>query len=52
MHENGLTLGQPFGETVALIKAPGAAGVGVNKPDRGQNRLAGLHRCTLRLAVS
>ncbi|MEN0614293.1 fimbria/pilus outer membrane usher protein [Klebsiella indica] len=30
VHENGLTLGQPFGETVALIKAPGAAGVGVN----------------------
>ncbi len=30
IHENGLTFGQPFGETVALIKAPGASGVGVN----------------------
>ena len=29
-HENGLTLGQPFGETLALVKAPGAAGVGIN----------------------
>ncbi|QGN38983.1 fimbria/pilus outer membrane usher protein [Klebsiella oxytoca] len=29
-HENGLTLGQPFGETLALIKAPGASGVGVS----------------------
>lgn len=30
VHENGLTLAQPFGETVVLVKAPGAAGVGVN----------------------
>ena len=29
-HENGLTLGQPFGETLALVKAPGASGVGIN----------------------
>lgn len=29
VHANGVTLGQPFGETIALIKAPGAAGVGV-----------------------
>ncbi|URN97856.1 fimbrial biogenesis outer membrane usher protein [Leclercia adecarboxylata] len=29
VHANGVTLGQPFGETIALIKAPGASGVGV-----------------------
>lgn len=29
IHSNGVTLGQPFGETIALIKAPGASGVGV-----------------------
>lgn len=29
-HENGITLSQPLGETIALIKAPGASGVGVN----------------------
>lgn len=28
-HENGVTFGQPLGETVALIKASGASGVGV-----------------------
>ena len=28
-HENGITLGQPLGETVALIAAPGANGIGV-----------------------
>lgn len=30
VHENGITLGQVLGETVTLVKAPGAAGVGVN----------------------
>ncbi|KFK95433.1 MULTISPECIES: fimbria/pilus outer membrane usher protein [unclassified Serratia (in: enterobacteria)] len=29
VHENGVTLSQPLGETVALVKAPGAKGVGV-----------------------
>ncbi len=29
-HENGITLGQPLGETIALVQAPGANGVGVN----------------------
>ncbi|MDY1038554.1 fimbria/pilus outer membrane usher protein [Lelliottia sp. CFBP8978] len=29
-HENGITLSQPLGETIALVKAPGASGVGVN----------------------
>ncbi len=29
LHANGVTLAQPFGDTIALIKAPGAAGVGV-----------------------
>lgn len=28
-HQNGITLGQPLGETVALIAAPGADGVGI-----------------------
>jgi outer membrane usher protein len=28
-HENGVTFGQVLGETIALVKAPGAAGVGV-----------------------
>ncbi|SRR5471030_1399840 len=28
-HENGVTLGQPLGETIALVKAPGTDGVGV-----------------------
>ncbi|WP_081893137.1 MULTISPECIES: fimbria/pilus outer membrane usher protein [unclassified Serratia (in: enterobacteria)] len=30
VHENGVTFGQPLGETIALVKAPGAAGVGIN----------------------
>jgi outer membrane usher protein len=29
VHENGVTFSQPLGETVVLVKAPGAAGVGV-----------------------
>lgn len=29
-HADGITLGQPLGETVALVKATGAAGVSVN----------------------
>jgi outer membrane usher protein len=29
-HENGITFAQPFGETIALVKAPGATGVGVS----------------------
>ncbi|HGV9227033.1 fimbria/pilus outer membrane usher protein [Citrobacter amalonaticus] len=29
VHNNGVTLSQPLGETVALVKAPGAQGVGV-----------------------
>lgn len=29
-HANGITLSQPLGETIALIKAPGASGVDVN----------------------
>ncbi|HEI8868025.1 TPA: fimbrial biogenesis outer membrane usher protein [Serratia odorifera] len=29
-HANGVTFGQPLGETVALVQAPGAAGVGVS----------------------
>ncbi|MBS3045959.1 fimbria/pilus outer membrane usher protein [Enterobacter mori] len=29
-HGDGITLAQPFGETIALVKAPGAKGVGVN----------------------
>lgn len=28
-HENGVTLSQPLGETNVLIKAPGAAGIGI-----------------------
>ncbi|HKM95725.1 MAG TPA: fimbria/pilus outer membrane usher protein [Buttiauxella sp.] len=28
-HSDGVTLAQPFGETIALVKAPGAASVGV-----------------------
>ncbi|HKN05879.1 MAG TPA: fimbria/pilus outer membrane usher protein [Buttiauxella sp.] len=32
-HQNGVTFGQPMGETVALVSAPGASGVGVdNQP--------------------
>jgi len=30
LHANGVTLAQPFGETIALIQAPGATGVGVS----------------------
>ncbi|WP_196062085.1 MULTISPECIES: fimbria/pilus outer membrane usher protein [unclassified Serratia (in: enterobacteria)] len=30
VHENGVTLGQPLGETIALVQAPGAVGVGVS----------------------
>ncbi|AYN26262.1 fimbrial biogenesis outer membrane usher protein [Buttiauxella sp. 3AFRM03] len=30
VHEDGVTFGQPLGETIALVKAPGASGVGVN----------------------
>ena len=30
IHENGLTLSQPLGETVVLVKAPGAAGVNIS----------------------
>ncbi|WP_447878022.1 fimbria/pilus outer membrane usher protein [Serratia fonticola] len=29
-HKDGITFGQPMGETVTLVKAPGASGVGVN----------------------
>lgn len=29
-HADGITLAQPFGETIALLKAPGAGGVAVN----------------------
>lgn len=29
-HADGVTLGQPLGETIILVKAPGADGVGVN----------------------
>mgnify|MGYP002677290806 CR=1 FL=1 len=29
-HAHGLTLSQPLGETIALVEAPGAGGVGVN----------------------
>ncbi|WP_051711388.1 fimbria/pilus outer membrane usher protein [Andreprevotia chitinilytica] len=29
IHGNGITLSQPLGETVALVAAPGAAGVGI-----------------------
>lgn len=29
-HANGITFGQPLGETIALVKAPGADGVGVS----------------------
>ncbi|CAI1725781.1 fimbria/pilus outer membrane usher protein [Serratia fonticola] len=29
-HQDGLTFGQPLGETVVLVKAPGASGVGVS----------------------
>ncbi|VXD06028.1 Outer membrane usher protein LpfC [Enterobacterales bacterium 8AC] len=32
-HRNGVTFGQSLGETVALISAPGAVGVGVNNTD-------------------
>ncbi|MFV8868600.1 fimbria/pilus outer membrane usher protein [Serratia fonticola] len=28
-HENGVTFGQPLGETIALVQAPGASGIGV-----------------------
>ncbi|MGL5389662.1 MAG: fimbria/pilus outer membrane usher protein [Serratia sp. (in: enterobacteria)] len=30
VHENGVTLGQSLGETIALVQAPGAVGVGVS----------------------
>lgn len=30
VHEDGVTFGQPLGETVALVKAPGANGVGIS----------------------
>ncbi|CNG96643.1 Fimbrial biogenesis outer membrane usher protein [Yersinia aldovae] len=30
IHEDGLTLGQSLGETIVLVKAPGATGVGIN----------------------
>ncbi len=30
VHENGITLGQTLGETIALVKAPGADGIGIN----------------------
>ncbi|WP_145564064.1 fimbria/pilus outer membrane usher protein, partial [Yersinia aldovae] len=30
LHEDGLTLGQSLGETIVLVKAPGASGVGIN----------------------
>lgn len=30
VHEDGVTFGQPMGETVALVKAPGANGVGIS----------------------
>lgn len=36
VHQNGVTLSQPLGETIALVRAPGAGGVGV------QNN-AGVH---------
>lgn len=29
-HEHGVTFGQPMGETIALVEAPGAKGVGVS----------------------
>lgn len=29
-HANGVTFGQPLGETIALVQAPGASGVGVS----------------------
>ncbi|WP_424589368.1 fimbria/pilus outer membrane usher protein [Buttiauxella sp.] len=28
-HENGVTFGQPLGETIALVQAPGASGIGI-----------------------
>lgn len=28
-HQDGVTFGQPLGETIALVKAPGANGVGI-----------------------
>jgi outer membrane usher protein len=30
VHQHGVTLGQPLGETIALVQAPGASGVGVS----------------------
>lgn len=30
VHENGVTLGQPLGETIVLVKAPGASGISVS----------------------
>ena len=30
VHENGITLSQPLGETIGLVKAPDAEGVGIN----------------------
>ncbi|MGL4430253.1 MAG: fimbria/pilus outer membrane usher protein [Silvania sp.] len=30
VHENGVTFGQPLGETIALVQAPGASNVGIN----------------------
>ncbi|HBQ2930909.1 TPA: fimbria/pilus outer membrane usher protein [Klebsiella pneumoniae] len=30
IHENGITLSQSLGETIGLVKAPGAEGIGVN----------------------
>lgn len=29
IHQHGMTLGQPFGDTIALVEAPGASGVSV-----------------------
>ncbi|HFK7188304.1 TPA: fimbria/pilus outer membrane usher protein [Serratia odorifera] len=48
IHRNGVTFGQPLGDTVALVVAPGAAGVDVggwagNKTDfRGYTTRAGM----------
>ena len=44
LHSEGVTFSQEMGETVALVKAPGAAGLAVEKQQRCRDGLARLHR--------
>jgi outer membrane usher protein len=40
-HADGVTLAQPFGETIALVKAPGARGIGVTNQTGAKTDLRG-----------